>query len=298
MGRGMSDRAHTPSTPLAPLNAATHWPVPDDFRGVWMRTLRQTDTDAEAPPPGDVSTWARRLQTSLWRAELRIPDAAMRDRRAVPLAEASAQHKAALATQQGSAGITQFETLPEGQICTWLRRIDYQPPGLQPDAGWMMFDRDDRLIEIGVHEDYNEVWVRLPDSIGRFVALAGLAEDGAGGTHDTGARLLVAGDYMMRVRPRTQRWPRGMTPGYTLPDVLVHSPDQAVDWLDCEVSFGRLQDGRWTVEHSTLPELEGQSVAWQARVEEDEATANVQHDGVGSRWQILEWTCDSDSLGA
>lgn len=292
MGLFMSDRVSPPG-PLAPLNAATHWPVPDDFRGVWVRARRQIDTDAESPPPADATSWARRLQTSLWHADLCIPDAARQDRQARPLAELSATQRAALALQQGGAGITQFENLPEGQICTWLHRIDFQPPGLQPEAGWIMFDQSDRLIEIGVHEDYNEVWLRLPDSVGRFATLAGLAEDGG----DNGARVLIAGHYMMQVRARAQRWPRGMTPGYTLADLLLHSPEQAAEWLDCEVAFGRLENGRWTIEHATLPELEGRSVAWQATLSEDETCAQVEHDGATSRWQTLEWTCDSAVLG-
>lgn len=290
----MSERA---LPPVGPLNAATHWPVPDDLRGVWMRTQRQTGIDsaaeeAEGPPPCDETSWVRRLQTSLWHAELGLPQAALQGRQALPLADLSAAQTAALAVQQGCAGVTQCENLPEGQICTWLRRIDYQPPGLQPDAGWMMFDQPDRLIEIGVHEDYNEVWVRLPDSTERFITLAGIAEDGG----DNGARLLVAGAYMMRVCPRTQRWPRGMTPGHTLADVMLHSPDRTQDWLDCEVSFGRLQDGQWLIERATLPELEGRRSPWRVRVDADQTIANVEQDGTVSRWQILEWTGDTDAL--
>jgi hypothetical protein len=273
--------------------SVTHRAVPEEFRGVWVRTLLQTDADADAPPPADDNSWVRWMQTSSWHADLRVPDLALRARAARPLGEMDAAQLAALAGQQGFAGITQFESLPEGQICTWLRRTDYQPPGLQPDSGWMMFDQPDRLIEIGVHESYHEVWERLPDSVGRFVVLAGLSQDRC----DTGARILLAGRYMMQVRPRAQRWPRGMTPGYTLSDVLMHSPAQAVDWLDCEVSFGHVDDGQWFIERSTLPEREGQVWPWSVH-KLDDTMALVNQSGQSCAWQILEWTCEADQLPA
>ncbi len=289
---------HRPVDTPAPMNAVppsstTHRPVPDDVRGVWRRTLLQTGTDADQPPQEDDSSWVRWMQTSLWHADLRVPQSALEGREALPLGQLSPVQLAALAAQQGFAGITQLDNLPEGQICNWLRRTDYQPPALQPDAGWLVFDRPDRLIEIGVHDSYNEIWERLPDSVGRFLALAELAQGG----RDTGARILVAGDYMMAVRPRAARWPRGMNPGYTLTDVLLHSPDQALDWLACEVSFGRFGQGQWVIERSTLPEREGQVLGWGVQ-RVDEHHAQVQQGAAATAWQILEWSCDTDQLGA
>lgn len=278
---------------VAHPSSSAHRPVPDDVRGVWRRTLLQTDTDTGQPPLEDDSSWVRWMQTSLWHADLRVPPSAMQGREALPLSQLSAVQRAALAGQQGFAGITQVEDLPEGQVCHWLRRTDYQPPALHPDAGWIVFDRPDRLIEIGVHDSYNEIWERLPDSLGRFVTLAELTDDG----RDTGARLLVAGSYMMKVQPRVARWPRGMNPGYSLTDVLLHSPDQALDWLACEVSFGRLAQGQWAIERSTLPEHEGQVRDWAVQ-RVDEHHARVQQAQSRTTWQILEWRCDTDQLGA
>lgn len=275
-----------------------HRPVPDDLRGVWRRTLLQTGTDSDQPPHEDDSSWVHWLQTSLWHADLRVPQSALEGREARPLGQLGPVQRAALAAQQGFCGITQIDSLPEALVCNWLRRVDYQPPALLPDAGWLVFDRPDRIIEIGVHDNYNEIWERLPDSIDRFATLAELAADG----RDTGARVLLAGRYMMMVRPRAARWPRGMNPGYTLTDVLLHSPERALDWLACEVSFGRLAQGKWVIERSTLPEREGQVVDWSAyRV--DERLAQVRQGWAGqpgsglSTWQVLEWTCDTDQLG-
>lgn len=59
-------------------------PVPADLRGVWVRTLLQTETLAEhvGAPPSDTTTWVRWLQTSRWHADLRVPQRAL-DRKSV-----------------------------------------------------------------------------------------------------------------------------------------------------------------------------------------------------------------------
>lgn len=46
-----------------------------------------------------------------------------------------------------------------GDVFEWQRLIDVQPPGPYPDAGRMRWDAG-VLIEVGVHEDYVEHWVR------------------------------------------------------------------------------------------------------------------------------------------
>lgn len=277
----------------APLPAQQTSPlaVPDDLRGVWSRTSWQSGEDEAASPSVDTSTWVRWLQTSLWHGDLRVPEQALAGRVAQPLALLSGAQRAALSVQQGFAGITQCEHLPEGPVCTWLRRLDYQPPGLHPDAGLLLFDQPDRVIEIGVHEDYTETWERLPDSVGRYVVLARHEPDG----HDTGERWLLAGAYLMRVRPRGLRWPKGMRPGFTLGDVLLHSPQQACDWLDCEISFGRLAQGEWRIERSTLPEMEGACIAWRSQ-RVDASQALVHTAAQASSWAVLEWSCDEDRI--
>ena len=123
----------------------SHRNIPDDFRGVWQRILLQTDTEATHPPVSDSSSWVRWVQTSLWHGDLRIPESARQGRLPRALSALGAEQLGALAGQQGFVGITQVEALPEGQICTWLRRVDYQPPGRKPDAGWMVFDHPDRI---------------------------------------------------------------------------------------------------------------------------------------------------------
>src|SRR5450830_1034389 len=180
-------------------------PVPDRYRGVWVRKLLET------PQEIDVRTYVRWLQTGLWHADLRVPHPA-------PAANAPL----GLARQQGFCGVTEVEKTPQGEVCTWQRRVDFQPPRSEVDAGLMVFEAPDRVIETGLHASYLEVWERLPDSTGRFITLAGL--DAAG--HDTQRRFLVAGRYAMHVRPRRTELPPGTPVGQNLAEVLTQHPAQ------------------------------------------------------------------------
>lgn len=228
-----------------------HQPVPERYRGVWSRTLLETPTHRDDT---SLVLW---MQTDLWHADLRIPQAARVGRSKAPLATLSAAQHQALALQSGFCGITQVErrSPQEDEICTWHRHVDYQPPGVSPDAGWMVFESDDRVIETGVHGVYREVWERLPDSTGACT----FQEQADGQDPARVTRILTAGRYIMQVRPRTMAWPAGTMPGDTLGEVLARHPMQASSLLDFEVSFGVLDGAeglRWTRHHSTLPELE------------------------------------------
>jgi hypothetical protein len=247
--------------------------VPDHYRGVWARTLLQT------PQHKDTSTYVRWLQTGLWHADLRVPSA---------LSPGSAPEL--LATQQGFCGITQVSPSAQGEVCTWHRKTDFQPPRPDVDAGLMVFETPERLIETGIHADYLEVWERLPDSTGRFIALGGLLPSGASNLD----RLLVAGTCAMRVRPRAISWPEDTLAGQTMGEVILAHPTSAQAILDFEISFGRLEPDGWRIEHSTLPELVGTKQPIALRKLSDRR-ANVTDCGTAAEWEILEWTC-ADSL--
>ena len=72
----------------------SHRDIPDDFRGVWQRTLLQTDTEATHPPASDSSSWVRWMQTSLWHGDLRIPESARQGRQPRPLSALAADQLA------------------------------------------------------------------------------------------------------------------------------------------------------------------------------------------------------------
>ena len=273
--------------------------VPERYRGVWRRN------QLDIPGLRDTTTWARWLQTARWHADLRVPDAA----RTAEVLQATSPHPS-LALQTGFFGRTEvFWPPPSGERCTWHRHLDVQPDRGRPDTGWMAFERDEGIVvETGLNGDFREVWERIPHSTGRSVVLAELAPMVAGAASEVapcGTRWLLSGEYLMRVRPRQTGWlaadgtpllwPEGTAPGDTLAVVLSRHPQQAAALLDFEISYGSLRDGRWLIEHSTRPSLEGRSEAFAAhRI--DTHTAEITGSGhTGARWQVLEWDAP-DSL--
>lgn len=263
--------------------------VPTDYRGVWMRTwLHPTAQQAEAAQPAASTTWARWLQTSLWHADLRVPDEAMAGRVSAPLSALGPEQLAALTHQRAFAGCTRVDLHPQGELCSWLRRIDYQPPALAPDTAWVVFDAPDRMVRIDQHSELTETWERLPDSVGVFRVLSGVDEQG----QPDGRLLLQAGVHLCLVRDRRRPWPRGLNPGLGLVDVLLAQPEHALAWLDLEVSFGRWDGETWRIERSSLPAREGLSLPCAMQRWRTSNEADVTIAGDTSRWQVLEWTHD------
>ncbi len=236
--------------------------VPERYRGLWRRTLLET------PDQRDTTSWVYWLQTARWHTDLRVPLAAEAGRSAIALDAMSPAQHLALAQQQGFFGRTEVQPHRHGDVCTWHRRLDLHPPGLTPDAGWMEFSSDDRVIETGVHGAYREVWERVPGSTGRTLVLADTGTppgDDAGLIVAARAFLLLTGDWLMRVRPRRVGWPVGTALGDTVGSLLARHPAAATALLDFEISCGRLRDGAWRIERSTLPALEDRTEAmhWQ-----------------------------------
>ena len=221
-----------------------------------MRTLLQT------PQLRDETTFVRWLQLGHWHADLRIPQTARSSAQTFISPPYSDHQKALLLAQQGFCGVTQVDSGAQGEVCTWHRVVDYQPPGDVPDAGCMIFETPDRVIETGVHGVYREVWQRLPQSDGRCIAL--LEPDRADG--QASAHLLLAGHYLMRVRPALPAW---------------HP--------EFEISFGVFSAGNWRIEQSTRPELEGQ-ITGLAISRQSQNLARVEATWAEtSDWQVLEW---------
>ena len=243
-------------------------PVPPGYRGVWVRRLLQ------APGVHDESTIVHWLQCSRWHADLRIP--------APPPAGDRRLH------HQGFSGWTTVERLAGGvadhEVCTWHREFDLQPPRAEADAGAMVFETPDRVIETGVHGGYLEVWERLPASTWRHAVLE-LSQGDA-----PPQRLLVAGDYAMHVRPRRSAWPAGTATGEELRHVVERNLAQAEALLDFEISFGRITDAGWTILHSSFPNLEGTSL--ELKIEPSGPDLATVH-GMGWPeliWHLREWS--------
>jgi hypothetical protein len=265
--------------------------VPERYRGLWRRL------QLDVPGLRDTTTWAHWLQTARWHADLRVPDAA---RPAEVVGAPSHSPHPALALQTGFFGRTEVYLQPAGERCTWHRQLDVQPDRGRPDTGWMVFEQPDCVVETGLHGDFREVWQRVPGSTGRTMVLAELAPSTGDAaplaTH--GARWLLSGQWLMRVRARRIRWsgesgaalwPADTAPGDTLATVVFRHPESTAALLDFEISFGRWCDGVWAIERSTLPALEGrrESLGWRRL---DDRLAEVTSAAGTERWQVLEWS--------
>jgi hypothetical protein len=245
--------------------------VPPRYQGVWMRSLLDT-VDQH-----DNTTFVRWMQLGHWHADLRICAAAMEGRASVPLAQCNAAQLTLLTQQQqGFCGMTEVTTQVAIQastdgtrseakngtsdICTWHRLVDYHPPQPTVDAGTMIFEGPDCVVETGIHGQYLERWHRLPGSSGRAMALTQVTRADALAS----VRLFIAGKYMMRVQPRDR-----------------HGPD-------FDISFGVIEAGIWHIERSTMPQYEGQCSAFSV-ARSGAGSATVMQDDCCDEWEILEW---------
>lgn len=264
--------------------AVAHGAVPPDLCGVWTCLQRQT------PAPDGTPTLSHPrafwLQTPHWHAVLCQPEAALQGRQSLPLSQLSPEQLAALSHQSARWGRTRIDAAPDGEVCHWLSELAYQPLAEPAEAACLVFVAPERLLRIGVHENCTEVWERLPGSgDGLLACLAG--REPADGS-DNGQRLVVAGPWAMGFRPRRLPWPRGLRPGLTLLDVLLHNPEQAGDWLDFECSMASASGGVWHVQGSTLPEREGARWPWGLRrLSADSAELALTDQR--SVWAVLEW---------
>lgn len=264
------------------ISAPITLPVPVRYRGVWQRTLLAT------PALRDTSTTVFWLQTASWHADLRIPARRPDFSGVSGLAACSAAQLAWLAQQQGFAGCTEVtgEGVAAPEICTWHRRLDFQPPAAGPDAGIMQFTPA-HLVETGLHGSYLEHWQPLPGAVDGHAVLACVdgSDDDDGESAPPTRLLLVAGDFVMHVRARAMPWPAATVPGTALATLPLAD---LAGLLDFEISFGCRNATGWRITHSTLPWLESTEV----RLSLDRSgpeRATVTWNDVPALWQVLEW---------
>lgn len=222
--------------------------LPRIYCGVWRRTLLEGEGLVT-----DTSSTVLWLQTPLWHADLRLPVFRPSGADVARFADCSSTDIRRLAQQQGFSGITQVE----GDVCTWLRDVDFQPEAKTSDMGRMVFLEGGVLEEYGVEVDYHETWQRLPDGDGPCACW----EHGGNGMRRE--RLLVAGDCFFLIRDRETPLPPPIENRYlTLSDLVFQRPHLAVDWLGLTLAYGRIRGGgtAWQIEHATLPWLGGKSL--------------------------------------
>jgi hypothetical protein len=252
-------------------------PVPQRYHGVWRRTL------LSAPGLQDTTTTVLWLQTSHWHADLRIPAKRPDFSGVSGLDGCNAAHLAWLGSQHGFAGLTEVVANASSEICTWHRLVDFQPPTSIPDAGTMQFEQD-KLIEIGVHQDYLEQWTKLPDSDNGLAVLERIEE----GNVPTSPRelLFVAGQYVMHVRDRLSDWPSSVEHGAAFESFVI---EENISLLDMEISFGRRTPIGWKVLHSVFPWLENKFIRLEI-CNQDKEKVELRSNGVVNTWRKNEWS--------
>lgn len=214
----------------------------DRYEGVWERLLLSLPGEAV-----DTLTRVSWIQAPHYYVDLRQPRGLRGKVRATCLAELRMDEAHLLSGQQGFAGTFALQ----GQEATWLRGIDYQPPGELGDRGRLEVEGD-LLIEHGIEADYIEYWQR--DAAGAD-----------GGAVSMGARFVSVDDGcpVIMVRHGAQfgyARARGRTVGRNIDLArMVGQADMAAarDLLDCEIAVGRVTPEGWLIDRSTLPWREG-----------------------------------------
>ena len=225
----------------------TKKPLPAEYRGVWQRGLLETATIKDDT---SLVLW---MQTKQYHIDIRIPASLAVIRAVNSLEDYNDEELLILASQQGFAGITQVTpcTAKSSDICQWHREIDFQPKTDARDIGKMVFTNADTIIETGIDDVYLEVWRRLVDSQKPclFKFTTGKNRKGLA----TPAYCMRAGNFVAYARPRQISLPK-IDSLINAIQTIKPARDKLLDWLDMEISFGEVIDGKsWKIKHSTLP---------------------------------------------
>jgi hypothetical protein len=208
------------------------------LQGLWRRSLITWPGR-----PSDTTTTVRWLQGPRAYIDLRQPTPAPDFSHVRSLEDLTFEDCAWLARQEGFAGHLRFD----GRHFEWIREIDFQPPATSADAGSLRWEGD-VLIETGRDADYIEHWHRDPTAATTPVSYA----EWCGTPGGPPATLLRVGPNFMLARKRTARLESGYR---TLTENLNAAPDlkRAQQLIDCEISFGVVEDSGWRITASTLP---------------------------------------------
>ncbi|MBJ3777896.1 hypothetical protein [Acuticoccus mangrovi] len=215
-------------------DAASLWrddPVPQSWQGLWRRLALE-----RADGTDDTTARVLWLQTAHLYVDLRQPAGRPDFTGVTGFADLTPEMRRYLASQGGFAGTLRWR----GDDAHWQRRIDFSPPAGPPDEGTLVRDRR-MMTEHGIHHAYVEHW--WDDAPGAPLAVV----------LDAPRHIVVrAGDAFLSAE---ERRPVPPPPGTLVASVEAGADPAAL--LDCEISLGRIADGRWLILHSTLPWREG-----------------------------------------
>ena len=259
----------------------TQPPVPERYVGLWQRLILQKDG-----MPADVTSNVFWLQTRSWLADLGVPASRPDFSQHASLSDCGREHLLWLAGQQGFIGLTEVE----GEICSWERKADFQPPTGKRDMGRMVFVDADTIVETGIESRYLQIWERVPggDGFSAVLQRTGEREHPA----DLAEWMIFVGEYAMRVRRRA-------APHLPQADSLLALGVDADDaklraLVNFNISFARQTPKGWRIQLSTLPFREGSMMLPSERLPQPEDGAIWVSGAQPSRWRVLEWV-DADT---
>jgi hypothetical protein len=190
-----------------------------------------------------------------------------------------------IADRQGFAGTFRWD----GDVGSWQRAIDLQPPQPLPDEGRLdlrgpaaeaLAGTTDLLVETGIHSPYVEHWWRDADGDPPAACACG---------HDERGRAVVVvrtGRFVGLARDRDGALPTGVR---DLAEAIRGAADVAAARriADCEISWGTVDGAGWHLLRSTLPWREDVTV--QPELLSDRLT--LRGDGPKpDRWTLTEVT--------
>ncbi len=252
--------------------------VPERYVGLWQRLILQNDG-----APADVTSHVFWLQTRSWHADIRIPAQRPDFSQHASFQACDRDRLLWLTGQRGFAGVTEVE----GEICSWQRKVDFQPPSGRRDMGRMVFVDPDTVVETGIEARYLEIWERVPGGEGLTAVLQREAE--AGRVAEPAEWLMFAGEYAMHVRNRVRSH---LPPAESLAALAKNAEvDDAHlrELVDFDLSFARQTPAGWRIQLSTQPFREGSLLLAQERLPAPKDKLVRLGGGRPSRWQVLEW---------
>ena len=199
----------------------------------------------------------RYLQTPSLFGDVRLPIDRPRLVHAASFADLTDGELRILATQRGFIGRTTVENL----VSTWHHEVDFQPPDPDADIGRIERAGKGRMYERALDSSFTELWWSLTSGDDRFLAVR---VERAGRLDRI---LLVAGDYFFYGRNRAKDLPAAASL-----DALIAATNASrttvIEYLDCELSVGRIRGGatRWEIQYSTLPWREARHLDFVDRI--------------------------------
>lgn len=260
----------------------------------WLKGIWRREAMIFADGRSDRTTSVHWGQTGSLYVDLRIPAGrpAARGRRSLEAFDN--EELLRIAAQKGFAG----HILMDGDRCTWIRYIDYQPGTGRPDSGRLRLEGE-TLYEEGdatsiVASSYREIYRHERKAQRLCAALRAVSAESSGGHRE--AVLVLIDDRFLYARDRAKPLP----PAETLVD-LVKAADgdrgQILFYLDCEISLGTIEAaGGWRIDASTLPFREGEPLFAAAAVRADGDGLEVNGNTGVTRWRIAESSLPSAEL--